>query len=466
MSYRKSQDTQGFWELFFALRRALGEFLLVPTLVIAGFLVLAFITYLVDSTRVEWVVPIREVLRKRVFANSEATTGLLESIAGGIITLTSITISLLLVAVQQSAGSMTGQVFDQFLRRRMNQIYFGFFVGLALFSLITLATVNEPFNPVIGASTAFVGAVIALYLLIILFYTTIHQMRPDEIIRAIHEHILVARERQIAFIARTRPSSEMQGGVSVPVFSKGHGYVTRVNLDLLEEELSGVTAEVTLLVSIGTFVAYGDKVAVVRASAAATAQRIADNFMRALELEHERDIGLDPAYGISQLETIAWTSISTSKSNPAPGLSVIRALRDVLSRWSEEEPPVPEKGVLQLIYHDNTFETLFDAFENLAVVSSESLQHQNFTEIARTFAISFDRLPEDRLKRAEDLILRILSVLGEFALTRELELSLKELRTVLEKAGREEVSRAVGRALEQMSRTIGYLGSRATRTGE
>ena len=133
MSAAGSQSAgKGLSNLFLAVRRALAEFLFVPTMIIVGFLTLAFGTYVLDSQRIAFLLPFRDFLKSHVFANSEATSGLLEAIAGGIITLTSITISLLLVAVQQSAGSMTGQVFDQFLRRRMNQVYFGFFVGLAL----------------------------------------------------------------------------------------------------------------------------------------------------------------------------------------------------------------------------------------------------------------------------------------------------------------------------------------------
>ncbi|MDQ3518913.1 MAG: DUF2254 domain-containing protein, partial [Gemmatimonadota bacterium] len=72
-------------------------------------------------------------LTKYAFIDAETTSNLLAAIAAGIITVTSITISLLLLAVQQGAGSMTTAVFDQFMRRRVNQTYFGFFIGLALY---------------------------------------------------------------------------------------------------------------------------------------------------------------------------------------------------------------------------------------------------------------------------------------------------------------------------------------------
>ena len=449
--------------LFAAVRRAFAEFLLVPTLIIIGFLSLAFGSYLLDSVQVSWLRPFRDFLRSHVFANSEATTGLLEAIAAGIITLTSITISLLLVAVQQSAGSMTGQVFDQFLRRRTNQIYFGFFVGLALYSLITLATVNDPFNPVFGASIAFCGTVVALYLLLLLLYTTVHQMRSEEIIEAIHGHILAARARQLEFIAKTRAASEYTGAAASRVFSGRHGNVTRIDIDAIDEALRKIDGEVTLLVPIGAFVAFGDQIAQVCAADIQDAEAIGKVVESSVELERERDITLDPAFGITQIETIAWTSVSTSKSNPAPGLTSIQCLRDVMSRWSSEDNhPVAEKQA-PVVYRDNVFERLLESFETLAIVASESLQHQNYIEVLRTFALMFDRIPERYQVRAEDVILRILPVLGEFALTYELDKALTELESTLTHAGRDAAAAAVSRAQESFSKSVGRLGSRATR---
>ena len=116
------------------IRMAFEEFLTIPTAIIAGFLLLAIVSYMLDRSKLVGLQSLREFLRSYVFANPQATSDLLRAIASGIITMTSVTISLLLVAVQQSAGSMTSAVFDQFLRRRHNQIYFGFFIGLAIFA--------------------------------------------------------------------------------------------------------------------------------------------------------------------------------------------------------------------------------------------------------------------------------------------------------------------------------------------
>ncbi len=144
------------------LRLIFSSFLAIPTVVIAAFMLLALGSSMLEQADLATLRPFRSFMQDHVFGNTQATSNLLGTIAGGIITVTSITFSLLLLAMQQSAASMTAQVFDQFLQRRLNQLYFGFFVGIALYALPVLATVDPPFNPVLGASLALLLTIVAL----------------------------------------------------------------------------------------------------------------------------------------------------------------------------------------------------------------------------------------------------------------------------------------------------------------
>ncbi|MDQ3248725.1 MAG: DUF2254 domain-containing protein [Chloroflexota bacterium] len=447
------------------IRRAFAEFLALPTWIILGFLLLAIGFYFLDRAEITWLTPLRTILRTRVFANAQATSDLLSTIASGIITVTSITISLLLLALQQSAASLSSAVFDQFLRRPHNQIYFGFFVGLALYTLVTLATVDDPFNPVFGASLAFLLTVVALYLLIVLLYTTVNQTRPIEIIETIHDHTLAARIRQLDLIHKTRRTAQSDGHVCTPVTTTKRGFVTHIDIAALgaaADQQAG-EVEIVLRVSIGAYLAFQDVLGTVRAQNEGAAAAIGEVVRRTIHLERQRDITVDPAYGIEQLEMVAWTSISTSKSNPQPGLLTIRSLRDILARWSVEEDKAADAQPFPVVYQDNVVEQLMDTFETLAVVSSESMQHQNFIEVVHTFALMFDRLPAPWQARTEDLILRILSALGDHVLTAQLDLALTDLIKTLTASARFETAAAVRTAQDQLRLSIGKLNSRATR---
>ena len=450
------------WE---SVRRAIREFLGLPVAIAASFLLLAGFTYLMDRARLPWLDPVRQILRDHVFTDARATSALLSTIASGLITVTSITISLLLLSVAQSAGSLTSEVVDQFLRRRYNQVYFGYFVGLSLFALLTLGTVSEPFNPVIGATVAFLLTVIGLVLLLVLLYTSVNQMRPVEIIETIHDHVIHARKHQLLLIARTRRTPEFTGPAMKPVVRTDRGFVTYLDLDMLltDPALRNHECEIRLKVSIGTYVAFQDVVAEVFAANHEVAERVAELAGRAIRLERQRDVATDPAHGLEQLEAIAWTSISSSKSNPAPGLLAVRALRDTLARWSQEEPVPAVARVLPLVYHDSTFDHLLNTFESLAVVSTESMQHQTFTEVVDTFASMFERIPKAYEPRFEDVILRIITGLADHVLTAELDGALRELRETLLRASRQETAELVAEAHRAMRAARGHLHSRSTR---
>jgi hypothetical protein len=91
------------------------------------------------------------------------------------------------------------------------------------------------------------------------------------------------------------------------------------------------------------------------------------------------------------------------------------------------------------------------------------MQHQNYIEVVRTLAVMFERLPARLQQRAEDLVLRILSALGDHVLTAGLDAALDNLVRVLMAAGRLETVEKVRIAHEQLKLSIGELNSRSTR---
>ena len=445
-------------------QRAFSSFLAVPSLVIVIFVLTAVGSYSLEQADTGWLRPPRDFMKSHVFGDPAATSTLLGTIAAGVITITSITFSLLLLALQQSAGSLTHQVFDQFLRRRSNQIYFGFFVGMTLYALITLATVNPPYNPVLGATLALVLALVSLYLLLLLIYSTINQMRPTEIIRRIHDHTLDARERQLVVIRRTQRTSEITEGSMVPVNASSDGFIGEIGLDAIDAAINDASAraEVVFLVSIGTYVAFEDEIAQIRTERGEDAERIAESVERATQIDRERNLDSDPAYGIEQLVTIAWRSISTSQQNPSPGVATINNLRDLLARWSTEDE-ASDETLLPIVYPDNVMARLFGAFESLAVVASEAMQHQTYAALVQGFATTFDRLPLQEQLRTEDLLLRSLSALGDHVMSAELDAALTGMAGTLERSGRYSSAAAIQTAQSTLAKSIGTLNSRATR---
>jgi hypothetical protein len=458
-----------FRRLWETTRRAFVEFLTIPSLVILGFLLLAAVTFVLDEARIAREAAGSRAMWRGLFSDAQAARDFLGVIASSIITVTSITFSLLLVALQQGAAALTSLVFDQFLRRRTNQLYFGFFIGLALYSLTVLASINASHQPVYGVALAGVMTVVALYMLILLIYTTIDQMRPVVIIQSIHDHTLFARKCQLDLLCSTRRAPAHKGPGSVNVAADRSGFLVRLDAAAIAKAAVDGEAEVVILPSIGDYVAYGDRVAEIRTARAQDACALEPAVRQAIGLEEQRDLDSDPAFGIEQLAMIGWTSISSAKSNPNPGLLTIWNLRDLLARWLESDAGFAGRDgaadpAARVVYSDNLAQVLMRAFESLAVVASESMQHQSAAEIYRTFAYLLDRLPAPLRAQADDLILRSLSALGDHVLTSDLDGALSALRGRLALDGRSPAAAAIATAQHQLERSIGRLNSRATRT--
>ncbi|MEV4220830.1 DUF2254 family protein [Nonomuraea sp. NPDC049725] len=104
----------------------------------------------------------------------------------------------------RNASVYTPIVFDQFLRRRGNQVTFGFFLGLSLYTFL-LPAAARPDNPLaFGAVFLPVFTMVALVMLVTLIYGTIDQMRPTSVLPYIRDAAPHARYQRRALVARTR----------------------------------------------------------------------------------------------------------------------------------------------------------------------------------------------------------------------------------------------------------------------
>lgn len=356
------------------VRRAVREFALVPSLVVLGFLVLAIVSVVADEQHL----PVLDGVRRataHVIGDQAATTAL-QAIATGLLTVTSITFSVLLLAAQQTASNLSPVVFDQFVRRRINQVLLGFFVGLCLFSYVVMAAHTKT-PPVVGAAIAVLLTVVAMMLLLVLVYVTIDQMRPANVLRQIHHQTLQARRLQTDLRRRTLREPTGRGRVTATYRSSATGYVTGIDLDLLAKALERAPrAEIQLCVSLGRAVTYGDVLAVARDDDEDTARSLADEVRPAILLDRWRDISRDATTGVGEITNIAWTSGSTAKHSPQVARQGLDILKDLAARrLDEHERPAPPDDRLNVVYPDTYLDQLLDSIYSLLVAAHESHQH-------------------------------------------------------------------------------------------
>jgi hypothetical protein len=384
------------------LVRAFREFAAAPLVVIAGFAGLAAISIAGDQAHVAGLDGMRRALSHVI--GKQASTTTLQAIATGLITVTSITFSVLLLAVQQTASSLSPVVFDQFVRRRSNQVFLGFFVGLALYAYVVMAVVQDRTPPIIGAFLATVLTVVSMLLLLALVYTSIDQMRPTNVVRQIHDRVLVARRREGELVCRTRRTSESKAPAQLTVRSAVTGYVTGIDLSALADAVADCDdGEVRLQVTLGQYVSYGDDLVSIVASGDVDKRAMRASVLAAVVVSRQRNLDHDATTGIDELANIAWTSGSSSKHNPEVSREAMYALRDLGARLLENDPATDTGDVSQdalpVVYRDNDLDRIFESLYSLVVVAHESQQHMEAARVLETYRSLLERATGEHRER-------------------------------------------------------------------
>ena len=431
-------------------QRSIAEFLRVPFALLAAFILLAVGSIALDTIRLPVLAGVHDTISRMLPKDSVST--LLTSIATSVVTITSITFSVLLLAVQQTASSFTPVVFEQFLRRRTNQVYFGFFVGLSFYCFLVLAVLRPDKNPAFSALVALALTLVAFIMLVLIIYGTVDQMRPGTVIRSIHQLAMKARGAEDALLARTRREPRLDAD-GMTVHATESGYVVEIDLDLLGEAAATCPgeAEIVLEVQLGSHVVFGDAVATAVCPGQPDADKTRSAVLAAISLDDLRDIDVDAGYGVDEMHNIAWAAGSSAHHSPETALTAVAALRDLLARWIAVSGSERERGdELPVVYRDGVLAQAVDALASIGLVTAESREHQTCAEVLTAFAASLPRMPAGEQGLLDDAVRRVLPAVVEHAYSKQLDHALTDLARSLSHAGLDETAGRVDQAAGQL----------------
>jgi uncharacterized membrane protein len=336
-------------------RAVANGFWLLPGLITLGFIALALLLVRVDRGLGD------DQLDFAFDGDASAARGVLETIAGSLITVAGLTFSLTVVVLVLVSGQFTPRSVPAFLADRINQSTAGTFIGVFVYCLLVLQTVRDAdengvggFVPKLSVTVAVALAVLAIALLLFFIHHLGSSIQASSIIRRIGVDTLA----QVEHIPDGGGSS-----LSAPLDEPGvvrhtrAGYVRHIALGDLAEQIGEVTL-VRLPAPVGAFVTEEDVLAEVWPRSAA--EHAAGTIRRRVAIGTERDLQQDVLYGIRQLAEIAMKALSPGVNDPATAESAIGYLRAVLERLAQRPlPPEVRRG--NVVASLRTFEDYIEA---------------------------------------------------------------------------------------------------------
>jgi len=396
----------------------------VPGLVAGGFVLFAFAMLAIDR-----VVGGTGGFDYAFGGTASAARDILATIAGSVITVAGLAFSITIITLQLVAGNFSPRATRTFLGNRQTQVAAGIFLGIFLYCILVLRAVRDEsedfgvtgFVPGLAVAVAIVLGVVGLGTLLFFINHIAQSIKVSEITAR------VARET-LSSIDDLYPqpfghAAEEEGDLAaawydedddpVLVYPTRPGFVQRVNLDRLAEDIPRDVERMHVIVHPGEFVTEAQPL-VAFWPGSCPRKPLERATRAAVVVNSERDVGEDVAFGIQQLADIALRALSPSVNDPGTAVNAVGYLGACLERLAGREYPSArreyEGGRLEVITARPEFEGY--AVAAFADVGASASGHPRvvavlLTMLARAAAVATDCDAEDRARSVVRLAERV-----------------------------------------------------------
>lgn len=311
-----------------------------------------------------------EMLRSWVFSGGvDGARGVLEAIAGGLITVTGVVFSVTIVALQLASTQFTPRILRNFTADRGNQLVLGVFIGTFTYTLLVLRTVRSaddgesPFVPRVAVTLAVVLVLVAIGFLIFYINHSARSIQVAAILDRVAGRTIGDVRRlfpeQIGHADEAAPPGPRPADQpSVTVAAESAGYLQAVDGQSLFRLGKGRRLVIVMEPHIGDFVLPGQALARVSPPGQAD-EAVIREVRKAFLLGPERTPEQDVEFGIVEISDIAIKALSPGINDPTTAFRCIDRLSEVLLEMGTRAPPRPwrtEEGKVHYLARHPTFE--------------------------------------------------------------------------------------------------------------
>ncbi|WP_447002090.1 DUF2254 domain-containing protein [Saccharothrix isguenensis] len=266
----------------------------------------------------------------------DSATAFLQSLATSVITVTGLTFTLIVVALQLASQQFSPRLLREFERDRVIKAVLTVLVSAFVFAITALRYVgHEESVPDLTLVIAF-GASIAVLIAILTFITHIAGvLRVDTMMCAVHDETDRAIKKFYPEYGdpRPRPPEELDvDGEGEPVYADSSGFVRFVDVNGLIR--TAVTADVLIQLETrpGDHVVRGAPLASVwsRRSGPVDLVDVEAGVRMSVVLDYERTVEQDAAFGFRQLTDIAVKALSPGINDPVTAIHAVGHMSDLL----------------------------------------------------------------------------------------------------------------------------------------
>ncbi|WP_189212574.1 DUF2254 domain-containing protein [Actinokineospora fastidiosa] len=266
----------------------------------------------------------------------DSATAFLQSLATSVITVTGLTFTLIIVALQLASQQFSPRLLREFMRDRVIKAVLAVLVSTFVFAVTALRYVgHEESVPDLTLLIASAGSLAVLTAILVFITHIARVLRVDTMMRAVHDETDRAIRKFYPEYGDPRPRSPAEldvDGVGEPVHAESSGFVRFVDIGQLLRTAAASDALIELEVRPGDHVVRGTPLASAwsRRAEPLDLPAVEAGVRKGVVLDYERTVEQDAAFGFRQLTDIAVKALSPGVNDPVTAIHAVGHMSDLL----------------------------------------------------------------------------------------------------------------------------------------
>lgn len=301
-----------------------------PTLIAVGLFFLSLCTLYLDERSPGLLLGYEISIKNIIYPDSART--LLGAIAGGMISLTVFSFSMVMVILSQTSSNYSPRLLPNLVGQRSKQVVMGFFIGTIAYTFVILTSIDSKFYAFGVPSLSIIITCLLSLLCLGLFVTFINEVSQDIQIGNIINHVYRDTlrslrheiEQETYVPAHTLPDTTHWTAVHS---SLSGGYLNEISQRALLRATRQYDVVLKMVVPLGQFINRRDRLFLASRPLKEEEQKeIIDTFV----FRHQEEISQQYGYGFKHLTEVALKALSPGINDPGTAIQAIDRLTDLL----------------------------------------------------------------------------------------------------------------------------------------
>ena len=269
--------------------------------------------------------------------DASAARAIISTIAGGIITLTVFSFSMVMIVLNQAASQLSNRLLDRMIGNRFQQLVLGAYIGTIVYALLLLTTIREHDTgssvPALSTYLLILAAIVDIILFIYFLHFITQEVKYDVVIAKIHGEAYTSMRRHCPL------DNDLE---NVPLPTLPFELLTNsagVYEDLDTKGLLAFCGKNDLSVQFahlpGTFLLQGVPLL---STERPIDRELQEELLKYTPLAKTESVEANYAFGFRQLTEIALRALSPGINDPGTAMLSLRALFQLFSYRLEHHP--------------------------------------------------------------------------------------------------------------------------------